>query len=157
MNQGATEARRALEEVNEQRQRMASNIRVPAWYALAYAAAMIVAFISPALIGKRAGHPLVLLIGLAIVVLGFLDAIVNRSARARLSIHNFRAYPSVRGPLYAMVAAIVAGSAITWLTLENISRGAALACGILAAVAVLAARAWTLVAVRRDIGSGEVG
>ncbi|MDQ6803967.1 MAG: hypothetical protein M3065_03145 [Actinomycetota bacterium] len=118
---------------------------------------MVVAFVSPALVGNTAGGSLVVLIAAAIVVLGILDAMVNRTSRARVSIHDARTYPSVRRPLLAMAAAIAAGSAITWLVLAHVSRGAALACGILSAVAVLAARAWAFAAVCRDIRSGAAG
>jgi len=153
----AQQAHQALDEVVRQRRQMAASIRVPTWYAIAYGAAMMLAFISPALVGESAGGPLVELITAAIIVLGLLDGVVSRTSRARLSIHNARSYPSVRGPLIAMAAAIVTGSAITWLALAHISRGAALASGILSAVAVLATRAWALAAVRNDIRSGEAG
>ncbi len=154
MEQAAPEARHALDEVEHQRHRIAARIRVPAWYAVAYATAMMVAFVSPALVGENAGGSMLLLVTAAIIVLGLLDAMVRRSSQARVPIHDALTYPSARRPLVAMGVAIVVGSAITWLALANVSRGVSLVCGVVSAVAVVSTRAWALAAVRGDIRDG---
>jgi hypothetical protein len=158
--QSPQQARAALRHVDLQRDALADRIRIPPWYAVIYAAALIGLFTVPGL-SVRPDHELarstvVAVIVLGVVALGLLDAAVGRSAGARLRRDRTHAYASTRTPILMTGFAVLGGSIVTWALAETGAWVLSILCGLGIAVVALLGQYWQFRGIRHDIRAGRV-
>ena len=149
------EARQAIDLAQQRRDAVAGRVRAPVWYWTVCGAALLVAFLAPAVLSTT-GSALVVVLAACITVLGLFDVVVTRASGLRVRLNDDRRHPSLRGPRRGLLAAIALGSAATWIALA-ISPAASAACGVLAALVILHLRARALAAVRHDVARGVPG
>ena len=150
------EAREAIDVAHGQRAGVADRVRAPGWYWALSGAALLAAFLAPAAL-PTTGSALVVVLAAGITVLGLFDLVVTGASGVRVHLYDGRRHPSLRRPQRGLLAAILLGSAATWIVLETISPAASAACGVLSALVILYLRARALAAVRHDISSGAPG
>lgn len=157
MTEEIRDARAALHEVDRQRAALAEQVGLPLWYRVLYALAMLGLFIVPALsvLGVRwvIFGPAIQLP--AILVLWLFGTVLHRTSGARLATNTYRAYPSARRPMLAVLASILVGSAMVFLLAYTVSWQVSLLAGVLVAALATVGMQRQLDAIRSDIRAGR--
>jgi hypothetical protein len=154
-----TDARRDLDAVQRQRQLLADRIRPPYWYLILCGLALLALFVVPALTVRLHHHVawsvVSTVIALATAVLSISNAVLSRTAGARIPADRVRAFPGTLRPTLAVLAIVVVGSAVTGTTAATVSWIASLTCGVASAALVLVAQQRVLGAQQRVLGAQQ--
>jgi hypothetical protein len=139
----------------QSRDEIADRVKVPLWYTLLSALALVALFAAPAL--TKHGHREVAVWVITIpcvVVLGLVGWAIRQNSGLNLS-RDSSALPSTKPVTYATLIAVAIGTTITWLVADWGTAGATLAAGAICAVVVLVVEQQAVAAIRREIRHGS--
>jgi hypothetical protein len=136
------------------REDLADRVRIPLWYMLLSALALVALFAAPAL--TKHGHREIAVWAITIpcvAIIGLVGFVIRHNSGLNLSRDSSR-MPSTRPVTYATLIAVAIGATITWLVADWGTAGATLAAGAISALVVLVVEQQALAAVRREIRHG---
>lgn len=151
------EAGASLHEIERQRAALASRVRLPLWYRVLWALALL-GLVSVPLLAPVMSWPAVFLaVQLpAIAVLSLSGYVLYRSSGTCLARNVARHYPSARRPLAFMVVAIVVGALVSTFLMVVGAVAAGIAVGVVTVAAAVYFFDRHLAGIRDDIRRGRV-
>ena len=139
---------------SERREEIADRVRIPRWYMLLSALALVALFAAPAL--TKHGHREIAVWAVtipAVAILSLVGFVIRRNSGLNLS-RDSSSLPSTRPVTYATLIAVAIGATITWLVADWGTAGATLVAGAICAAVVLVVEQQALAAIRREIRHG---